>query len=554
MNIRKTLRNTRWSLAAAALALVATLWLSFDDGDDFELAKHLDIYHTLMRELNIYYVDPVAPGDLVRRSIEQMLESLDPYTNYIPESKIETYRVMNTGQYGGIGASAEYHGEYPVVTEVYQDQPAHKAGLLVGDLLLEVDGVSVKDGDADQLGLLLKGQPSTTVRLRVRRPGQESPLALEVGREIIKMPNVPHHAMVAPKVGYIKLSGFTEQAGLEVKEALQDLKGQGAEALVLDLRGNPGGLLIEAVNIVNLFVPQGVEVVRTLGKVSQWNNVFQTRMPPIDTQMPVAVIVNSNSASASEIVSGALQDLDRAVIVGQRSFGKGLVQITRPLSYNAQLKITVAKYYIPSGRCIQAIDYTHRRPDGSVGHVPDSLVSEFRTRAGRPVFDGGGVMPDVQVPERPLSPLGRALVAERLVFDFATRLAQGMARPESPEAIALDDRQFAQFVAFVKESGFAYQTQREAKLLELEQAAREELAFERASAQFEALRQSLRADLDADLALNRAPIEGLLRRDLAARFFQEEGLAKASLDDDPDLDAALEILADPARYAGILRP
>ena len=409
----------------ASLVGVASLTLvSFDDNTTFEIAKNLDIYYTLFRELNLYYVDDTKPGDLIKKSIDAMLTSLDPYTVYIPESQMEDFRFMTTGQYGGVGALIRKDGEYVVITEPYEGFPAQKNGINAGDVILEIDGQSIKGKNSSEVSDMLKGQPKTLLKLKLKRPGTTDPIEKNIEREEIKIDAVPYYGVFSDSIGYINLSSFTESAYADVKKALLDLKEkQNVKSIIFDLRGNPGGLLIEAVNITNLFVPKAESIVSTKGKVKDWDKNYTAAMSPVDTEMPIVILVNSGSASASEIVSGAIQDLDRGVIIGQRTFGKGLVQTTRPLSYNAKLKITTAKYYTPSGRCIQALDYTHRNPDGSVGKIPDSLVTEFKTKNGRSVYDGGGVSPDVLLESEQLSNLSGSLYNKNLFFDFATEFA-----------------------------------------------------------------------------------------------------------------------------------
>jgi carboxyl-terminal processing protease len=369
-------------LVVIALLIGASAFLTTGFVDSyFEVSKNLDIFATLFRELNIYYVDETNPGDLMKKGIDKMLESLDPYTNFIPESEIEDYRYMTTGQYGGIGALIRQQGGYVYISEPYEGFPAQKADLRAGDKILKLNDIDVKGKTTDDISKLLKGQPSTTIKLLVEREGESKPLEKIVNREEIKIKSVSYYGMVNKEIGYIKLTGFTENASGEVKAALVELK-KNAElkSVVFDLRGNPGGLLKEAIDIVNIFADKGTEIVSTKGKVKEWDKVHKAVNNPVDVNIPIAVLIDRGSASAAEIVSGAIQDLDRGVVVGQRSYGKGLVQQTRPLSYNSQLKVTVAKYYIPSGRCIQALDYSHRNDDGSVDKVPDSLISAFKNQ------------------------------------------------------------------------------------------------------------------------------------------------------------------------------
>jgi carboxyl-terminal processing protease len=389
--------------------------------DDFKLVKSLEIYYSLFRELNLFYVDETNPEKLVENSIDGMLKELDPYTTYIPESEGENFNFMTTGEYGGIGSLIRRNGDYAIIAEPYENFPAARAGLRAGDTILTIDGVSMKNLEISQISEKLKGTPNTTVTLSIRRYGNPKPLDISLVREKITISNVPYYGMLNDHIGYIRLSNFTTGAAQETKSALLDLKkNPSLDAVVLDLRGNPGGLLIEAVDVANLFVPQGHEIVSTRGRVKQWDQQYNTRFMPVDTSIFLAVLVSRGSASASEIVAGSLQDLDRAVIVGQRTFGKGLVQTTRELSYNTRLKVTTAKYYIPSGRCIQALDYSKRNEDGSVGTIPDSLISEYQTLHGRKVYDGGGIEPDFTTDPEILSQIAIALLTKNLIFDYAT--------------------------------------------------------------------------------------------------------------------------------------
>ncbi len=387
-------RKLKW-LVVLVVLLTTGLALREPTEKYFDIAKSLDIFATLFKEVNAYYVDEVDPEKLIREGIDGMLGSLDPYTDFISEEEIESFRISTTGQYGGIGALIGVVNEKVVITDPYEGYPAYKSGLKIGDEIVAIDGKSVKGKSTSDISALLKGQPRTTVEVEVRRVGAKDNLKFSIAREKINIRNLEYYGMVSPDIGYLKLTDFTPGAGKEVAAAVTELKEKGARKLILDLRDNPGGLLNEAVNIVSVFVPKGEQVVSTRGKVKDWNKTYTTLNSPVDKDIPLVVLTNGGSASASEIVAGALQDYDRAVLVGQRTFGKGLVQTTRPLSYNAQLKVTTAKYYIPSGRCIQELDYTHRNTDGSVDKMADSLRSEFRTRNGRKVFDGGGLQPDI---------------------------------------------------------------------------------------------------------------------------------------------------------------
>ncbi|MBN1986428.1 MAG: S41 family peptidase, partial [Prolixibacteraceae bacterium] len=427
-------------IGTAIVAVIGIGFLSFtQDQKNFEIAKNLDIYHTLFRELNMFYVDEINPNKLVKESIDDMLMSLDPYTNYISEDQIEDFRFMTTGEYAGIGALIGKQNGNIVISEPYEGFPAQKFGLKAGDIILEVEGKPTTEMSTEDVSNLLKGPANQPVKVKIQRPFVKKSFEVDVVREKISIDAVPYYGMLDQNTAYIRLSNFTANCSGEVKKAFTELKKNNPEALVLDLRSNPGGLLMEAVRIVNMFVPQGEEIVSTKGKVKQWDKVYKATEAPIDTTIKIAVLVNSNSASASEIVAGAFQDLDRGIIVGTRTFGKGLVQTTRDLSYNTKLKVTTAKYYIPSGRCIQALDYAHRNEDGSVGHIPDSLISEFTTKKGRKVYDGGGVVPDLKIEPDQLSNLSIALITKFLVFDFATKYSNENESIPAPEEFVVTD-------------------------------------------------------------------------------------------------------------------
>lgn len=543
----------RYKIYVVIVLTAATSFLSYSFVDDyFEVSKNLDIFSTLFREVNMYYVDPVDPGKLMKKGIDQMLNDLDPYTTFIPESDIEDYRFMTTGQYGGIGAMIRQKGDFIVIGEPYEGFPAQKAGLLAGDVILEIDGKSVKGKKTDEISRFLKGSPKTQVKLLVRRDGDNSPFEKVLTREEIKVKSVPYSGMAAGNVGYIKLNSFTEGCSREVADALKNLKASNKlNGLILDLRGNPGGLLNEAVNLSNLFVPRGQEIVSTKGKLTGTDRSYMAINEPLDPELPVVVLVNSGSASASEIVSGSLQDLDRAVILGQRTFGKGLVQTTRPLSYNTQLKITTAKYYIPSGRCIQALDYSHRNDDGSVGKIPDSLVSAFKTKAGRKVFDGGGVLPDVQTDVRKLSNITTSLLSKSIIFDYATLYRQKH-QTVAGEMIRLTDADFDDFVRFISDKDYDYSTKSEKSLEELKKNSQEEKYYSDLQAEIDSLKAKLSHNKSEDVMRYKSEIISLLEEEIAGRYYYQGGRIRQSLTSDKDITRAIELLNDQSFYKGLL--
>lgn len=544
--------KTRVIVASSLIGVTAFSGLAFRD-DFFEISKNLDIFATLFREVNLYYVDEVKPGDLMKTGIDAMLESLDPYTNFIPEEDIEDARFMTTGQYGGIGALIRMKDDYIVVAEPYENAPAAKAGLMAGDVILEVEGKSTKGKTTGDVVKILKGQPNTPVKLLVRRPGEEKPIEMQLMREEIKVKNVPYFGMVNDKIGMIKLTGFTEDAGREVRDALTKLKeNPSLEGVILDLRGNPGGLLREAINIVNIFVEKGLDIVSTKGKVKEWDKTYKSLNTPVDLNIPVAVLINRGSASASEIVSGSLQDFDRAVVIGQRSFGKGLVQTSRPLSYNTQIKITTSKYYIPSGRCIQAKDYSNRNEDGSVGTVPDSLIREFKTKNGRKVYDGGGVNPDVGIEPREYAPISRALVNESIIFDFATEFRRKNPQIVAAKEFTITPAIFEEFVQFASAKDIKYETESEELLAKLKEVSEKEKYFSSFEKEYNQLRDKMMHDKKADIEKSKEEISELLADEIVMRYHFQRGQIENSFQYDPEVKRAVEVLRDKAFYGDVL--
>lgn len=547
--------GNKWKIAV--LAVVAALTIGFvGAGDkDFEMSKNLDIYHTLFRELSIYYVDEIDPGDLVKKSIDEMLKTLDPYTEFIPESAIEDFRIQTTGQYGGIGAMIHNKGKYVEIVEPIADAPAHLAGIKAGDIIKEIDGRDIADINQDDVSELLKGEPKSKVTLTVETPYTGQTRKVDIVRQKIKMKSVPYYGIVADGIGYILLTSFTENCTQEVKDALLSLKKDNQiKGIILDLRKNPGGLLNEAVSISNIFVDKGSEIVSTKGKVKIWNKTYYATSDPIDTGTPLAVLINSRSASASEIVSGVIQDLDRGVIVGTRSFGKGLVQTTRDLSYNTKLKLTTAKYYIPSGRCIQALDYSHRNKDGSVGKVPDSLITKFQTRVGRDVYDGGGVLPDVKVEPEMMSDIAVSLYGKNLIFDYATLYAQKHSSISEPGKFRISDEDYADFTNFLSDKDYDYTLESEKIIGDLEKAIKLEKHSNSVESELEQVRAKLSHNKEADLQLCKSEISYLLQEEIVSRYYFQEGRAIALLQKDSTLVKAIEVLNNPTEYKRLLSP
>ena len=541
-----------------ALAILLAAGFSFysftNDQKNFEIAKNLDIFFTLFRELNAFYVDEVNPNTLVKTSIDKMLESLDPYTNYISEADVEDFRFMTTGEYAGIGALISKQNDKIIIAEPYEGFPAQKYGLKAGDIILEVEGKSTSTMETEDVSNLLKGPAMRPVKIKVQRPTDNKILEVDVVREKITIDAVPYYGMLDQNTAYIRLANFTQDCSEDVKKAYLELKGKhNPGSLILDLRSNPGGLLIESVKIMNLFVPKGTEIVSTRGKVKEWDNVYKAMQNPIDTTIKIAVLINRASASASEIIAGAMQDLDRGLIIGTRSFGKGLVQTTRDLSYNAKLKVTTAKYYIPSGRCIQALDYSHRNEDGSVGLVPDSLVTEFKTKNGRNVYDGGGVVPDLKVDQDMLSTLSVELITRYHIFDYATQFAGKNNTIPQPEEFQITDAIFDEFSEYVRQSGFNYDSQTEDAYAELVKIAKNEKYFDVASDEFKALEARIKPDLNKDLGVFRSEISELLKEEIVSRYYYQKGSVRATLSSDKNIGKAIEVLNDQNVFAGFFK-
>lgn len=540
-----------WWGAVALLGIAA--WSFKNDDRLFEIARNLDIYASLYKELNTYYVDEVNPNAVIKTSIDAMLESLDPYTVYYAEDDIEDFMTLTTGKYNGIGALVNSANGRYIVMMVYEGTPAEKAGIRIGDEILKIDDVDVSVRRETDSGKLLKGQTGTNVKLTVKRFGQPTPIDIMVGRDVVKMTNVPYYGMLNEEVGYIDLKDFTATAAKEVQHAFHELKGKGMKKLILDVRDNPGGLLDMAINISNFFIPKGREIVSTKGKISDWNKRYTANSAAIDTEIPLVVLTSNRSASAAEIVSGVMQDYDRGVLVGQRTYGKGLVQTTRDLSYNTKMKITTAKYYIPSGRCIQAIDYSLRNDDGSVAKIPDSLMTEFKTANGRKVYDGGGVLPDIEVERESFSPIANALGGNRLFFDYAVKYHSEHASIKPAAEFELTDAEYREFEKWLGTKEYDYTTQVESDLAELEASAKKEKSFELIEGQFKALKAKLTHSRENDLQLHKKEIKSLLEEEIVKHYYLEKGYKEASFRNDQELKAALELLKDIPRYQHILK-
>jgi len=519
--------------------------------DYFELNKQLEIFAAIYREINQNYVDEQKPSELMDKAINGMLSSLDPYTNYIPESYVEDFRSQSAGQYGGIGAEIRSKGNFPVIASIKQTEAADKAGLRVGDIILEVAQLETKKRSMDEVSRLLKGAPGTKVDLLIERSGKQ--FKQSIVRSDILVKNVPHFAEISPGIGYIYLSQFSARASDEVKSAYEAMSAKGKlNGLILDMRGNPGGLLSEAVNVSNLFIDKGREVVRTKGKVEEASSLYKTMGSPIDTEIPLTILINGQSASASEIVAGVIQDYDRGVVIGQRSFGKGLVQQSKPMNYGTQLKLTIAKYYTPSGRCIQAINYAERDKTGGVKSIPDSLRKIFYTQKGRPVLDGGGVDPDVTIEETSIPTVLYGLLEKDMVFDFVNEYySDNLNLSFDPHAFVLDESTFNQFSNYAKKRDFSFETYTEEVLKELETAYGQE-GFDNLESDVKKLRSSIENIKKGEIEKHQDQITRWLGGELAQRYTYDKGQVIFNLRFDNVSARAVKVLNSPSEYKDIL--
>ncbi len=539
------------------VGVLALFLLSFlDEGgtsDRFEIGKNLDIFTELYKEVNRVYVEGTQPGDLMKTGIDAMLQSLDPYTVYYPESDIENYKLMTTGQYGGIGARIRKIDDFVVVGEPYQGFPAHKAGLKAGDVILKVDGNSVKGKSTSDLSKVLKGNPGTSLSMLIQRPGKKEEFEVSFKREKVQIKSVPYYGMLSNDVGYIKMRSFTRNVTKEVKDAFFELKkDKNFSSLVFDLRGNPGGLLHEAIKTVELFVGKGQKILESRAKISEWTDTYKTLNSPLDKQIKIVFLVDIGSASASEIVSGVMQDFDRAIVLGRRTYGKGLVQVTRKLKYNTSIKVTKAKYYLPSGRCIQAIDYSKRNKKGEAIKTPDSLLAKFTTRNGREVLDASGITPDITIDKKKYDKIVVALLSNNLIFNYATQYVLKHDSIPPADEFKLTDSEYEDFVMYLKEKEYDFETNTEKGVKALRKKAEKEELLDQISTEIDLIEQKLINKKRKQIYQEKKQIKKLLEVEIATRFYLQKGKIQNELSEDPDIEEALNVLSEKSRYQTLL--
>ena len=541
----------KWGFIGGILVLAFGIW-GFDD-DLFQIAKNLDVFSSVYKEVNINYVDDINSSKMIKTGVDAMLEGLDPYTEFVPESEIEDYKLHYVStQYGGIGAGIFARNKKVYVSDVFEGFPAQKADIRPGDQLLKINDVDLTGKNNDQVSQLLKGSKGASIKLEFKR-GDADPVVKNLTRDEIKQPNVSYYGMVDGNMGYIKLDKFLENSADEVNTALTNIKKNNPNGIILDLRSNGGGILQEAVKIVNLFVPKNVEVVSQKGKIKEKNFTYNTQNTPVEPNLPLVVLVNSRSASASEIVAGSLQDLDRAIIIGQRSYGKGLVQQTFPLPYNSLVKITIAKYYIPSGRCVQALDYTHRKDDGSVVKVADSLMHEFKTKDGRSVYDGGGVFPDIFIQQERFANITQALVSKLLIFDYATLYRNTHSKIDDAHAFHLSDGDYNDFVKYLADKNYSYTTSTEKLINSLKTEATKDKQFSNIQAEYDALKAKMINSKKNDLQQYKDEIREVLEIEIASRYYFEKGRYETNFKYDKEIAQSVKIMEDKSQVVSILK-
>lgn len=525
-------------------AIFGNSQIQSQDQNNFEISKNIEIYVDVLRQLNLNYADNIQPGDLNKTAIDALLEKLDPYTIYVPESLLEDFELMTRGEYGGIGALIQKQGDYVLISEPYEGFPAQKSGLKAGDKIIKIDGESAADKTTSEVSEKLKGVPGTEIIITIESYGDTVQHDVTLIREKVKIPNIPYYGMLNENVGYVRLSQFNPGSGAEVKKAFEELKSNNdLKGFVLDLRGNGGGLLNEAVEITNIFVPKGTLVVTTKGKLSSSVQVHKTRNAAVDTKIPLVVLVDQNSASASEIVAGAIQDLDRGVIIGERTFGKGLVQNIVSLPYNSKMKITVAKYYIPSGRCIQAIDYFDSNNNGRPDKIPDSLITAFKTKGGRTVYDGGGIEPDIELEARVFSQITGDLYAQNYIFNYTNEFVLKNDSIAEPNEFKLEDEIFEDFKQWVGNQEFNYNTETESLLERINGSAEREGYLEAIRPLLDTLQATLKEEKTHDIDRCRDEITEFLKLEIVSRYYFQQGRLIVSLENDPDIDKAVDLVS-----------
>lgn len=549
------MKKSRIGIIVPLLIITALCFSGFKgDSHNFQLSKQLNIFNTLIKELDLYYVDTIMPEKTIKTGIDAMLEKLDPYTTYYNEEGSQELKMMITGKYAGIGSLIRFHEKKntTAIAEPYDNMPAAKAGLQIGDLIQSINGVSVIGMSSDSVSNMLRGEAGTKLTIVVERPGEKEHITIKLERESIALPSIPYYGMMRDSIGYLQLESFTEGCSKEMRRALIEMKSKGAHAYIIDLRSNGGGSLQEAIEIVNLFVPRGLNIVETKGKTKRANQIYKTTREPIDTVSPLIVLVDGHTASAAEIVSGSLQDLDRAVIIGSRTYGKGLVQVTRELPYNSYLKVTTSKYYIPSGRCIQAIDYSHRNEDGSAARIPDSLTNVFYTAAGREVRDGGGITPDIEPKGEKLTTLLFNLIQDMAIFDYATEYKLSHATIAPAETFELSDEDYNKFKEYLKASGFSYDKESYKALKKLKKTLEMEGYAEATKTEVEKMEKTLQHNLDHDLNYFAKDVKRLISDEIIKRYYSQKGGIIFSLRDDTDIAESFKLLNDIERYRNIL--
>jgi carboxyl-terminal processing protease len=529
-------------IGAGVVTLSISIW-SFSD-DLFQVSKNLDVFASLYKEVNINYVDDINSSKMIKTGVDAMLDGLDPYTEFVPESEVEDYKLHYVStEYGGVGAGIFSRNNNVYVSEVFEGFPAQKADIRAGDQIVKINGIDLNSKNSDDVSQLLKGSKGAIIKLLIKRD-DNAPVEKDLVRDEIKQPNVSYSGMVSGNMGYIKLDRFLENSSDEVTNALVALEKNHPKGIILDLRSNGGGILQEAVKIVNLFVPKGTEIVSQRGKVKEKDITYTTVNAPLEPSLPLVVLVNSHSASASEIVAGSLQDLDRAVIIGQRSFGKGLVQQTFSLPYNSLVKITIAKYYVPSGRCIQALDYTHRKDDGSVVKVADSLMHEFKTKDGRSVYDGGGIYPDIFIKQEHFASITQSLLGKLLIFDYATHYREVHAKIPDAHTFTMSDADYADFVKYLSGKSYSYNSPAEKLLDDMKAEATKEKQFDEIQGEYDNLKAKLLATKKNDLQLHKEEIKQVLENEITSRYYFERGRYETNFKYDNDLAQAVKTMQD----------